>query len=54
MLPIEMGSIFFPIIVAPFRCGFLYLETYSTVQKLIFDDTDSNILRMCDHLLLNV
>ena len=50
MLP--MGSIFFPLIVAPFKCGFCYVETYSTIQKLIFEDTDTNILRVHVHLLL--
>ena len=33
MLP--MGSIFFPLIVAPFKTFFLYDETYSTVFNLI-------------------
>ena len=57
MLPmgsIFMGSIFFPLIVAPFRCDFLYVETYSTVQNLGFNHTDTIILRMCVHLLLIV
>ena len=50
-----MGSIFFPSIVTPLRCTvFLYVETYSTVQKLVFDNKDSNILRMCVHLLIIV
>ena len=47
-----MGSIFFPLIVAPFRWGFLNIETFSTIQKLIFDNTDSNILRVYVHLFL--
>ena len=47
-----MGSIFFPLIVAPFRWGFLNIEPFSTVQKLIFDNTDSNILRVYVHLFL--
>ena len=44
MLP--MGSIFFPLIR-----GFLYAGTHYTIQKLIFDDTDTNILRVYVHLL---
>ena len=32
----------FPLIVALLKCGFLYVESYSTVQKLIFDDTNTN------------
>ena len=52
MLP--MGSIFFPLIVAPFKSWILNIETYSTIQKLIFDDIDTNILRMCVYLLLIV
>ena len=52
MLPI--GSIFFPLIVAPFKSGFFYVETYSTFQKLVFDYTDTNILRVRVHLLLIV
>ena len=40
MLPILMGSIFFPLIVALSGNGFFYIETYSTVQKLIFDNTE--------------
>ena len=51
MLPI--GGIFFPLIVAPFKTSFIKLETYSIVQKLIFEDTDTNILRMCYCLLCN-
>ena len=39
MLP--LGSIFFPLIVAPLKRGFLYAEIYSTVQELFFDDTDT-------------
>ena len=40
MLP--MGRICFPLIIAPFKMpGFFYRETYSTIQKLIFDDTDT-------------
>ena len=42
-MPPPMGSIFFPLIVAPFKTGFRYVETYSTIQKLIFDDKDTNI-----------
>ena len=26
------------------KCVFLYVETYFTVQKFIFEDTDTNIL----------
>ena len=47
MLPV--GSIFFPLIIAPF-----YNVVSSTVQKLIFDDMNTNILRAYVHLLLNV
>ena len=47
-----MGSIFFPLIVAFLRLDFLYAETYSPVQKLIFDDMDTNMLRQCVNLLL--
>ena len=50
MLP--MGNIFFPLIVAHLRRGFFYVEIYSTLQKLIFEGTDSNILRICVNLLL--
>ena len=42
---LHMGNIFFPLIVAPFKHDFLYVETCSIVQKLIFDVTDTNILR---------
>ena len=52
MLP--MGSRFFPFIVAPLKHGFLYVETYSTIQKLFFDDAETNIPRACVHLLLFV
>ena len=34
MLPV--GSIFFPLIVVPFKCGFLNVETDLTVQKLVY------------------
>ena len=45
MLP--MGSIFFPLIVAPF----MLKHNYSTIQKLIFNNMDStNILSVCVHL----
>ena len=57
MLPmgiLPMGSIFFPLIVALLKHGFLYVEPYPTIQKLIFDDTDTNILKMCVHSLLIV
>ena len=51
MLPmgLPMGSIFFSLTVAFFTC-FLYIEIYSTS----FDDMDTNILRVCVHLLLIV
>ena len=53
MLP--MGSMFFPLIVSLLRYTvFLYVETNSTVQKLVFDDTETNILKMCVHLLIIV
>ena len=45
MLP--MRSIFFPFIVALLRHGFIYVETYPTFQKFIFDDMDTSILRAC-------
>ena len=38
MLP--MCSIFFHLMVAPLRRGLLYIETYSTIRKLGFNDTD--------------
>ena len=41
MLP--MWSIFFPLKVAPLRCGFLDVETHSTFQKMFLVDTDINI-----------
>ena len=42
-MPPPMGSIFFSLIVAPFKTGFRYVETYSNTQKLILDDKDTNI-----------
>ena len=51
---LPMRSIFFPLVVAFLKGGFLYIDTYSTIQKLIFDDPDSNILRMCVQVLLIV
>ena len=36
------------------RRGFHYVETYSTIQKSVFDDMDTNILRECVHLLFIV
>ena len=30
------------------RHGFLYVEIYSTVQKLIFDDNDTNSCLLCN------
>ena len=50
MLP--LGRIFFPLKVALLRCGFLYIETYSTVQKLVFDDIGTKVLKVCVYLLL--
>ena len=35
MLPI--GSIFFPLIVAHFKTGFLFVEIYSTIKKWFYD-----------------
>ena len=46
-----MGSIFFPLIVADVISSTL---KHSSVQKLGFDDTDTNTQRMCVHLLLIV
>ena len=40
-----IGRRFFPLIVAPLRRGLLHVETYFTIQKLIFDDTDTSILK---------
>ena len=37
---------FLLIIVAPFRRGFLYVETNPTVQKLDFDNMVTKILRV--------
>ena len=42
-MPPPMGSIFFPLKVAPFKKGFRYVDTYATVQKLIIDYKDTNI-----------
>ena len=42
-----MGSIFFPLRVAPVKTFFLSVETYATVQKSGFNDTDTNILKGC-------
>ena len=39
-----IGSIFFPL------RGFLYSEINCTIQKLIFDNTDTNTLRVCVHI----
>ena len=50
ILSYSMGSIFFYLLVAPFKKWFV-VETYSAVQKL-FNDTDTNILRMYAHVLL--
>ena len=46
-----MGSVFFSLTITPFKSWFLYVESYYACQKLIFDDKDTNILRMCVHLL---
>ena len=51
---VPMRSIFFALIVAPFKTWFLHHETLSNVQNLIFDDTDTNLLSVCVHLLLIV
>ena len=40
-----MGSIFCPLIIA--HLVSTTVETYSIVQKLIFDDTDANIPSVC-------
>ena len=52
MLPIEIGSIFFPLIGAYIfhRRGFNNVETYPTVQKSVFGNTDTNIVRRCVQL----
>ena len=34
------------------RSGFLAVETYSTIQKLCYIDTDTYILRKCVHFIL--
>ena len=52
MLP--MGSIFFLLIVAPYKTCFSLIERFSAIQKLGFDDTDTDILRTCVRLLLIV
>ena len=56
MLPIKIGSISFPLIGAYIfhRRGFNNVETYSTVQKSVFGNTDTNIVRRCVQLLLIV
>ena len=51
MLPV--GSIFFPLIQPLLRHGFLYIETLYH-SKVVFDDTDINILKECVNLLLIV
>ena len=45
---------FFPLKVSLFKMWFHLLESYSTIQKLVFDNTDRDILRVCVHLLLIV
>ena len=45
------GSIFFPLIVALLKMCFFLIEPFFFVQKLIFDDTDTNILKVCVFLI---
>ena len=40
-----------PIVPFLLRREFFYDETNAAVQKLVSDDTDTNILRACVHLL---
>ena len=53
---LHMESIFFQLVVAPLKRGFLYMETYSVVQTLSFDDKDTctSILWICVFLLIIV
>ena len=55
-MPLKLFSIIigatFKIKNMPLRYGFRYVETKPTIQKMVFDDTDTNILRVCVHLLL--
>ena len=41
-------------ILSLLRCGFLNVETDSTIEKLVFIDTGTNKLSTCVHLLLIV
>ena len=45
---LPVGSIFFPLTVAPFQNGILNVETDSTVQKLVYQCI--SLLRMCAQL----
>ena len=50
MLP--LGNIIFALIVAPFKMCFRWNKLFRT--KVDFDDTETNKLRVCVHLLLIV
>ena len=52
MLPM-IGSTFLPLIVELLKMRFP-LRCKKLLYKIVFDDTDANILRMCVHLLLMV
>ena len=41
-------------ILSLLRCGFLNVERNSTIEKLVFIDTDTNKQSTCVHLLLIV
>ena len=45
-----MQELWLLVSVVTLRRGFLYDETYCTVRKLSFYNTDTNTLRMCVHL----
>ena len=45
MLP--KGSISFTLMLAPLRCGFLDVETYSTVQKLAYRNRYEHTKNVC-------
>ena len=47
-----MLPIFFPLLEALLRCNSLYVETTPIVQKLFFVNTDTNVQRVCVHVLL--
>ena len=49
-----MGSILFPLIIAPLKHVVSSKLKHTLPFKVIFDDRDTNILRMCVHILLIV